>query len=100
MNKSIGNITVDGVTLTIIATHYTSNDRCAILLESADGEPYGRLTVNLPDASIAEDEILVKTWSENSNLRAPALASGHFKDTGRRIPNGMVIAEVWKFSIA
>ena len=72
------------------------NKRAAIQLVSAEtGEPYGMLTVNIPEFPLDEEEILVKAWSENEPYRAPALATGLFQDTGKRAPAGFTEAEVW-----
>lgn len=82
----------------IIASRYTKGNRLALTLVSEDGSPWGTLTVNLPDAPLADDEILVKTWSENAFYREPALNSGLFVDTGRRVPTGLALAEVWRYT--
>ena len=73
--------------------------RRAIMLVGVDkcpGERIATLTVNIPEAEIADDEIIVKTWSENEGIAKDALASGLFEDTGRRIPTGFVEAQVWR----
>lgn len=73
------------------------NGRPALrLLSALDGEPFGTLTVNIPEASVLSGEIIVKTWSENEAMAAAALASGLFRDTGRRIHTGFVQAQVWE----
>ena len=84
--------------VSIVASRYTKGNRLALTLVSEDGSPWGNLTVNLPDAPLADDEILVKTWSENAFYREPALNSGLFVDTGRRVPTGMALAEVWRYT--
>jgi hypothetical protein len=52
--------------------------------------------VNLPEhaARLGAGEFFVKTWSENEGLIAPALVSGCFVDTGRRVDLGFVAAVV------
>lgn len=65
-------------------------------IDEYPGEQIATLTVNIPGARIACDEFLVKTWSENEQIAADALASGLFEDTGRRIATGYVEAQVWK----
>ena len=84
--------------VSMLATRYTSGNRLALVLQCDDGSPWGMLTVNFPDVPLAHDEILVKTWSENSFIRGPALDMGLFEDTGRRLPAGFVEAEVWRFT--
>lgn len=74
-----------------------ANKRIAIKLQSTkDGAPWGVLTVNVPDVHLDDGEILVKTWSENKPFRAPALATGLFQDTGKRVPAGYAQAEIWR----
>lgn len=76
---------------------YYDNGRLAITYISAGG-PFAKLTVNIPEVDLADDEILVKTWSENKNISEVALKSGLFTDTGRRIPCGFCEAQIWKFN--
>lgn len=45
---------------------------------------------------IANDEIIVKLYSENVPLRFPLLNSGYFADTGRRIHAAFNELEVWR----
>lgn len=76
-----------------------ANRRVALRYMSDDGIPYGVLTVNIPEASLGPNEILVKTWSENEPLAAAALASGLYRDTGRRLKTGFVEAQIWEIAI-
>ncbi|HVI89408.1 MAG TPA: hypothetical protein VM659_13975 [Dongiaceae bacterium] len=64
---------------------YASNLRAAITLTCADDDtPYGSLTVNLPSADLADDEILVVAdWNLPADLKQALLATGKFSDTGR-----------------
>jgi len=61
------------------------------------GEPMGRLTINLPNETLAEDEFAVKDWSENTFVAEAAFKTGLFEDTGRTIQAGFVEAPVWRF---
>lgn len=65
-------------------------------IQAIDPEgPFGTLTVCVPGTRLLENEILVKTWSENSEW-APQLLQYGFEDTGRRVKTGYVEAQVWK----
>lgn len=80
---------------------YMNNNTPAITLYVKDGdgfEPWIDLTTNINGASLllGEDEILVKTWSENEPMIKPLLGCGLFEDTGRRVPCGFAEAHVWK----
>lgn len=77
---------------------YVDGDRTALTLITDDEfeEPWATLTVNIPNATIEEDEILVKAWSENEKVAEVALQTGLFEDTGKRVPTGYEYAQVWK----
>ena len=61
---------------TVFHVSQHSNGRIALELVSDDiyREPFATLTVNLPQAKIGQDEIIVKTWSENEDVAKSALA--------------------------
>jgi len=94
-NQPIAQIHVGGNVVNLVGATYVGG-RPAIRAVTADGEPYGMLTVNLLGEHLRPGEIHVKTWAENKSLREPALDSGRFIDTGRRIPAGQVYAELWR----
>lgn len=45
----------------VFRTSYANNDSLAVFLETTDGEPFCRLTVNLPDSIASEDYQYVDT---------------------------------------
>lgn len=50
-------------------TNYRNNGRKAIqLLDAEDGCPFMMVTVNVPEVELAEDEIIVKNYSENEGV--------------------------------
>lgn len=59
-------------------------------------EPWCTLTVNMEHGPLEENHYLVKTWSENAETAHMLLDQGIFEDTGVRVPNGYVEAEIWK----
>lgn len=62
-------------------------------------EPYATITVNLPDADLEADEVVIKNWTENSWVgQLLELMPDVFQDTGKRIKTGFVEAPVWKFT--
>jgi len=67
--------------------HYQNNDRMALRLVTLEGEPYATLTINVPEVMLAEDEVIIKTYSENEYVALEAWKTDLFKDTGRRVPN-------------
>lgn len=84
-----------GEILTIYETKYLGGAKAIELLDSNE-EPYTRLTTNIPGTPLKENEILVKTWSENEEVADSALKSGIFRDTGKRVRSGWVEAQVWQ----
>jgi hypothetical protein len=92
--SKIGNIEADGNNLSVHVEQYAANQPKVVQIYDDEG-PYCTLSVNIPGTQLAEDEFLIKTWSENESLRGPVLASGLFLDTGRRVQAGFAQAEVW-----
>jgi hypothetical protein len=82
----------------LVVVKYSDGDRVAIQAKSLDNEPYGTLTVNIPECPLDENkgEILVKTWSENERFSKTVFDTGLFEDTGKRFGTGFVEAQVWR----
>lgn len=100
MKTTIGTIAAYGKNLKLKLGRYKGGAVAIQLVgtneEFGYEEPWGALTINIPDQQLGEGEILVKTWGENEDYRVPALASGFFIDTGRRVTTGYESAEVWR----
>ncbi len=75
---------------------YAETGAVAVNLRSKSGIPWGSLTVNVEGTELAEDEILVKTWTENAFWARQLITAGFFEDTGKRIQCGFCDAEIWK----
>lgn len=70
--------------------------RPRIGLTGADG-PFGTLTTNVDGVNLKEDEIIVKTWSENEHWYAHVLITCPFlEDTGKRVKTGFCEAQIWR----
>lgn len=100
LNTKIGQIKAYGTTLDLVRHAYSDGNLAIEAVSAEDGERYGVLTVNLPQsADLGQNgEFAVKTWNENAPMREPALASGLFVDTGRRIRTGWTEAEIWRLA--
>ena len=49
---------------------YTENDRTAItLIDAMDGSPVAKSTVNIGEAPLEDDEVIIKGWSENEGMQ-------------------------------
>ncbi|MFC1353945.1 MAG: hypothetical protein G8D89_16325 [gamma proteobacterium symbiont of Clathrolucina costata] len=59
------------------------NDRPGIeLVDSANGEPIARSTLNIPEVNIGSREVIVKDYSENAGMLSALVNSGIVVPTG------------------
>lgn len=85
--------------LCVLTVNEYGNDRLAIqAMDKEEGDCYGTLTVNIPEADLADNEIFVKDWSENEPWVSQVLEQcpDIFEDTGRRQRTGFTSAAVWR----
>jgi hypothetical protein len=59
-------------------------------------EPFATLTCNIPCVKLEADEVLIKGWSENEAVAQAALKTGWFEETGKIVPTGFAVAEIWR----
>jgi hypothetical protein len=75
--------------------NYQKSGRMALQLHVVDThELYGTLTCNLPEVPLEDDEIIVKVWSENTQLAQDAFNTGLFENTGKLAAE--VRAPIWR----
>jgi hypothetical protein len=78
---------------------YNKTKRLAIQYYTDEGEPFGMLTVNVPEMKILrDDEIIVRTTEECEALAKAALATGLFTDTGVKIKSGFIYLSIWRIN--
>jgi len=84
----------------VLNKHEYGNNRIAICAISTDDqELWGTLTVNIPEVELADDEIIVKDYSENATWvpqvieQLPEL----FEPTGRRAESGFVSCPIYRY---
>jgi len=76
---------------------YQDGEATAIqLIDAVNHEPFATLTCNIPGVKLEPDEVLIKRWSENEQVANEALKTGWFVETGKIVPTGFCIAEVWR----
>jgi len=88
MNLTLHNHTYENVYL-----HWASyaNNRPALIITSAQGEPLVKASVNMPEISnISPDYILIKDYAENEGILAWLIEHEVVIDTGTVIPSGFV----------
>ena len=78
--------------LTFKISKYGDSNEYAIQLFDSEHFPYACLTLNIPEVELnilgvelKENEIIVKTYSENEGLAKALRNSEWFRDTGQRI---------------
>jgi hypothetical protein len=95
----IGEVNACGARLQVMHVKYASGANGIQLFDPQSG-PFATLSTNGPGVSLAADEVAVKTWDGNEELRQPMLESGLFSDTGNVVVCGNNLAEVWKINSA
>lgn len=91
-------------TAEVRTSHYQEGGALAVELVDGYGEPIAMLSVNFPESAhlLGKNEFFAKTWEENEEIAEDALASGIFRDTGRRSSYGflssLLSANIWTFS--
>lgn len=98
------NITAWGETIEVHPriTRYTNGRLCIELWSEVheDGfsymEPYGKLTVNMPEDHLNEGEFFVKDWSENEPMVEALKKAGWIESTGREVLSGYVVPGVYR----
>jgi hypothetical protein len=85
-------------TANVVTNRYQHGGKLSVEIVADNGEPIAMLSVNMPECShlLSDGEFFAKTWSENAFIAEDALASGIFRDTGRRSDN-TVNAQIWTF---
>lgn len=83
-----------------LVTQEYQNGRTAIqAIDLSDHCPWGTLTVNVPEVELEDDEIIVKTYSENEAWAPQVLENlkEHFEPTGKAVSSGHVTMPVYRF---
>lgn len=98
--QEIGEVKIWNEKLRVLVSRYPAGGQVFVGLEVKEtGEPYTDLSTNMRahGAEVADDEVVVKTWSENEHVIKPMLEAGFFEDTGKRVPAGYAEAQIWRF---
>jgi hypothetical protein len=79
---------------------FYGNGRIAIqAFDHNQSEPFGMLTLNIPEIELEQDEIIVKNYSENATWVPQVLEKlkQHFEPTGKTVSSGHVTMPIYKF---
>ena len=92
-------INFNGYKLSINKKKY-SNGRIALqLIDTEDGFPFASATVNIPEAQIADDEVIIKDYSENAGILDCLVKHQIISSPISRFNTGFVIVHVCKLLI-
>lgn len=69
-------------------TKYANSKRIAIKLYCEDGSPMATATINIPEQPLEEDEVIIKTYSENNGVLEALKDAGYIKEVVNQIPCG------------
>jgi hypothetical protein len=69
---------------------YNNGRKALQLVDAKTAEPIATATVNVPDAILEDNEILIKDYSENTGMLNALVEAGIVTDTGKRIQSGFV----------
>lgn len=92
MNK----VTFLGEECNVMISRFASTDRIALYLEDSMGCPMTRISVNMPDAEMADDETAIKNHSENEGILQILIDAGIVSEPVRYIKGGWVEFPVCK----
>jgi hypothetical protein len=75
-----------------------NNGRTAIeLIDLEDGCPVMMATVNLPDVSLSDDEVIIKNYSENEGVLEFLIENGIVSKPLRTVSSGWVTCPIVRF---
>lgn len=82
-------------TIFVEARYKNDNSKAIRIMCNEDGfwEPYATLTVCVPNTELKENEILVKTYSENAHLKQ-LINTDMFSNTGETVISEYIEAEI------
>lgn len=69
-----------------------------VLVDRTDESQIAVATVNVPEISLADDEIVVKDYSENAGMLAALADAGILIDTGKIVPLGHAVGKLCRLA--
>ena len=74
---------------------YRNNDRIALkLVEVGTGKPVATATVNIPEAELEPNEVIIKNYSENEGMYQALFEAGIISKAKRHVQTGNVTCAV------
>jgi len=82
----------------VVRTTYADGNTCLRAI-SEEGEPYGVLSVNIPESPVHEDFVWLKTWSENEGVLEALIESNLVEKLPVTHPCGYANARLVKLTL-
>jgi hypothetical protein len=82
----------------VVRTTYADGNTC-LMAVSDIGEPYGILSVNIPESEIHEDCVWIKDWSENEGILEALVDSKLVESLPVTRPCGYTSAQLVKLTL-
>ena len=84
----------------VLISEYRNNGRTAIMLQDVDDkQPVTTATVNIPEASLEDDEVIIRNSEQNEGILEVLEKAGILEPTGRSIKSGFITCPVCKLKI-
>ena len=78
---------------------YANKRKAICLTDAEDGSPIATASINVPDADIADDEVIVKDYSENKGMLDALVDAGVVSPPTGHVNSGFITAPVCKLLI-
>jgi hypothetical protein len=82
-----------------IVRYYANNRPAIVLVDTFDGGPYARASVNLPEVEMEADETAIKNWSENEGIMEILIDRGVISEPLRFVESGFVSVPICKIKM-
>lgn len=92
--KNIGTTTFAGIRCAVLLGQYPGGRLALQLDDACTHEPVLTASVNLPQEPLAEDEVILKTYSEGAGIDQALRASGLIEPPHRYVRVGYALAAV------
>ena len=81
-----------GFTCQVMIGMYPNEQSLIRLLDCEDSLPVAVASVCIPNVELGDDEVLIKSWSENKGMEAILIAQGIIGPSLGEVPTGHTIA--------
>ena len=78
----------------IVSGVYNNGRLALALINAQNGTPIAKITTNIPELPLLEDQIIVKDWSENEGMLEFLINNGLVENVEKIIQAGHVFANV------